>query len=405
MQLEEDNRGVNVVISDSTAYKREIRLFNAINHSSDSIIISDIDARIIEVNEATLRMHGVEDRDEVIGKDFFRFIVPEEQEEALESISNAVMGKGHVISREHTIVTRAGKRVPVDMSIALVKDKDNKLLGLVCILRDITERKKMKERERAHLEELERANKELDDYTYAVAHDLKTPLRATTSFSDLLLKEYSDKLDENGRNYLKRIRKASIRMAELIKDILIFSQFGKRGEKKEEVALNKLLEKIKSSIETDLKKKKVEIHICELPKINTLKEKMKQLFEELINNGLKFNESPNPRIWIKCEERKDHYIFSVKDNGIGIDEKHHDKIFKIFQRLHTVNEYPGTGAGLTMCKKIVESMGGTISLDSKLGKGSTFYFTHPNEKKDDSYTLRNKTHTNDPIQKIEDSLF
>ena len=364
---------MNVVISDSTAHEREIRLFNAINHSSDSIIISDIDARIIEVNEATLRMHGVEDREEIIGKDFFRFIATDEQEEALESISNAVMEKGYVKSEEHTIVTRAGIQVPVDMSIALVKDKGNKLLGLVCILRDITERA----RTRA---ELERSNRELDNYTYAISHDLKEPLRSIGLLSEFILEDYKELLDETGKNYVNQMIDASNRMTKLINDLLLLSRVGRIHTDTDEVGLNMLLNEIMIDLEAMIKDRGAKILVGKLPTIEIPVVWMKQLFTNLISNGMKFNESPTPLVEVECEERQNDYLFSVNDNGIGIEEQYQKQIFALFKRLHTQDEYPGTGAGLSICKKIVESIGGSIWVESRPGNGSTFFFTYPKKK-------------------------
>ena len=248
---------------------------------------------------------------------------------------------------------------------------------VIGVIRDITERKQKDEELKRLLAELEISNRELDDYTYAVSHDLKSPLRTIESFSSFLLEDHSDNLDDEGKEYLQRIQLATKRMNTLIQDLLLISRVGRLNKEIELVDLNEVINEIEYDMEITLNEKNGKIIYTKLPSIKTQKVWIKQIFSNLINNGLKFNESPNPKIWIKCEERKDHYIFSVKDNGIGIDEKHHDKIFRIFQRLHTVNEYPGTGAGLTMCKKIVESMGGNISLDSKLGKGSTFNITIP----------------------------
>jgi light-regulated signal transduction histidine kinase (bacteriophytochrome) len=245
------------------------------------------------------------------------------------------------------------------------------------ILRDTTEAKEHEEELMRINLELGRSNNDLDDYTYAVSHDLKAPLRTIESFSSFLLEDHSDNLDDEGKEYLQRMILATKRMNALIQDLLLISRVGRLHFEIELVDLNELISEIVDDVEIILNERNGEIIYTKLPSIKTQKVWIKQAFSNLISNGLKFNESPNPRISIKCEEGKDHYILSVKDNGIGIDEKHHDKIFKIFQRLHTVNEYPGTGAGLTMCKKIVESMGGNISLDSKLGKGSTFYITIP----------------------------
>ncbi len=230
------------------------------------------------------------------------------------------------------------------------------------------------------LEGLKRSNRELNEYTYVIAHDLRTPLRSATSFSEFLLNEYSDKLDETGRDYLKRIINASMRMAELIRDLLVFSKIAEEDEQEELVDLNRLLEEVKLDLEAQLMEKRVEIQIEELPEVKAPIIRMRQLFKELIGNGLKFNDSTTPKVEVGYEERRSHYVFKVKDNGIGIREEDQKRIFNLFQKLHTQKEYSGIGVGLAKCRRIVESMGGRIWVDSHPDAGSTFYFTYPKEK-------------------------
>jgi PAS domain S-box-containing protein len=231
-----------------------------------------------------------------------------------------------------------------------------------------------------NLKELERSNKELDDYTYVVSHDLKAPLRSITAFSDFILEDYLDKLDDQGQEYLNRIRDASLRMDSFIQDLLVLSRVGRKYTDWELVDLKELMETIKLDFEATLEEKNGKIFVEGLPTIMTQKVWMKQLFSNLISNGLKFNESQTPTIKIDYEKLAGHIQFNVTDNGIGIREEDQDKIFRLFERLHTKDEYEGTGAGLAICKKIVESLGGSIWVESKIGEGTTFRFTHPLQK-------------------------
>jgi light-regulated signal transduction histidine kinase (bacteriophytochrome) len=169
-------------------------------------------------------------------------------------------------------------------------------------------------------------------------------------------------------------------MNSLINDLLLISRVGRLHNESELVDLNNVISDIRDDMEVFLTEKKGEIIYSELPIMETQSVWIRQLFSNLINNGIKYNKSPDPKVWVEYEDKDDKFIFSIKDNGIGIAEEHHDKIFKIFQRLHAYNEYSGTGAGLTISKKIVESMGGTISLESEVGKGTTFYVTLPKNK-------------------------
>ncbi len=265
------------------------------------------------------------------------------------------------------------------------------LLVLVLRIRDyyrhlerlVEDRTQAEEALERSLEELERSNRELDDYTYVVSHDLRAPLRTINAFSGFVLDDYADMLDERGRDYLRRIIDASTRMDKLTCDLLVLSRVGRKYMDAALVDLNKLTEEIKLDFELQMVERGAEIIVGELPTVKTQRVWMRQLLTNLIRNGLKFNKSTPPRVEVACEEREDDYLFSVRDNGIGIDEKYYDRIFQKFQRLHTQEEYPGTGAGLAICKKIVKNFGGEIWVESQLGEGSTFYFTFPKGKMDE----------------------
>jgi len=258
---------------------------------------------------------------------------------------------------------------------------------MIGILRDITDSKRSEEDMKKIMGELERSNSELDDYTYAVSHDLKAPLRTIEAFGNFVLDDYSDKLDDEGREYVRRMGEASIRMKNLIDDLLLISRVGRKNTEITSIDFNGLLQEITNDLETTINERGAEIVVDDLPTLMTQRVWMRQLFSNLINNGIKFNKSKTPTIKVRCEEGEGELIFSVEDNGIGIEKKYHEQIFRIFQRLHTQEEYPGTGAGLTICKKIVDSFGGNMWLDSKPGKGTTFYFTYPKEAPTEDYSL------------------
>jgi light-regulated signal transduction histidine kinase (bacteriophytochrome) len=234
-----------------------------------------------------------------------------------------------------------------------------------------------KEKLKKSLEELGEINLELDEYTYIVSHDLRSPLRNIQTFIEFLSEETSSKLDDTEKEYMDRIILASKRMSKLIEDLLLLSRVNRKFLDIEVIDLKDIVNTIEADLETLITERRANIRCDELPEIKGHKVWMQQLFTNLINNGLKFNNSPTPEIEVGYEERYDYYLFHVSDNGIGIEEKYFEKIFKLFQRLHTQKEYPGTGAGLTICKKIVESYGGRIWVESKPGVGTTFYFTIP----------------------------
>lgn len=227
------------------------------------------------------------------------------------------------------------------------------------------------------LEEVERSNRELEDYAYVVSHDLKAPLRSISAFSSFLNEEYRVKLDEVGQEYLDRIINAADRMRALIQDLLVLSRVGRKYTEKERVDLNDVIEEIKIDLKAQLEEDRRQITAGKLPVIRVQKVWMSQVFRNLITNGLKFNKSPVPKVEIKSKERKEDYLFSIEDNGIGIRKEDQKKLFKLFRRLHTQDEYEGTGAGLTIVKKIVEINGGKIWLESEPDVGTTFNFTYP----------------------------
>ncbi|MBT4424860.1 GAF domain-containing protein [Candidatus Bathyarchaeota archaeon] len=226
-------------------------------------------------------------------------------------------------------------------------------------------------------EELERSNQDLESYTYVVSHDLKAPLRTIKSFGGFILEDDIEQLSLDSKEYLNRILNAATHMDELITDLLTLSRVGRKDTELGKVNLNEIVESIENDIIAILKEKNAVILKDDLPVIEGQATWLKQLFLNLITNGLKFNESPQPTIRIRVEQSEEIYQFIVNDNGIGISSEYFEKIFDLFERLHSNDQYEGTGAGLSICKRIVEGFGGRIWVESEAGVGSSFYFTIP----------------------------
>ncbi|AXY77870.1 HAMP domain-containing protein [Paraflavitalea soli] len=228
--------------------------------------------------------------------------------------------------------------------------------------------------------ELERKNKELEQFAYVASHDLQEPLRTTTGFVEALRKQYKGMLDEHADRYLDYIAQSSDRMKILIKDLLDYSRIG-REKQFVPVNCNVMLAEVLSDLDTVIGESQAAIKVGELPVVNAFPTELKLLFQNLISNSIKFRRrGVAPLISIDVQSRNGYWKFSVQDNGIGIDPSHHDRIFIIFQRLHNRSDYEGSGIGLAHCKKIVELHGGEIWVESTPGKGSTFFFTiaeHP----------------------------
>ncbi|RJQ50318.1 MAG: PAS domain-containing sensor histidine kinase [Nitrospiraceae bacterium] len=242
---------------------------------------------------------------------------------------------------------------------------------------DITERKKAEEERGRLLEALKISNTELEQFAYIASHDLLEPLRMVTSYLDIISKRYRDKLDKDAGEFIDYAAEGAVHMKALLNDLLMYSRVGSKGKPFELTDLNISLRSAISNLKKPFEESGAQITCGNLPGLYADETQMVQLFQNLIGNAIKFRGNEAPRINVSSELKDNEWIIKVSDNGIGIDPKFFDKIFLIFQRLHTKEQYPGTGIGLSICKKIVERHGGRIWVESEAGKGATFYFTIP----------------------------
>ncbi len=254
---------------------------------------------------------------------------------------------------------------------------DDEVRKVVSAINDITWRKKIESTLYTSLDELERVNTDLNSFTHIVSHDLKAPLMTIESFSSFLLEDYFDQMDVTSREYVETIINASNRMRALIDNLLTLSRVGRIDTDYTQVDVSEVFEEVLLDLTPQIEMKHATVDAHDMPIIITQRTWLKQILQNLIGNGLKFNEAHRPRVNVSCETIEDGYTFRVRDNGIGIPEKEFKHLFKLFQRLQHTKDYPGTGAGLSICKKIVESMGGSITVESEEGYGSTFIFSIP----------------------------
>ncbi len=243
--------------------------------------------------------------------------------------------------------------------------------ALISVLRDTYKL----EREKAV--ELARSNADLKAFAHVVSHDLKEPLRIITGFLALLEKRYKDKLDKNGMEYIKFTVDSAKRMDELIKDILEYSQVGTKDKEFKRVDCSLVLSKAIFNLQVAIQESGAVVTHDNLPTVMADSALLTSLFQNLLGNAIKFHGAEAPKVYISAERKEAAWVFSVSDNGIGIDPQFQEQIFTAFRRLHTRDEYPGSGVGLATCKKIVEYHGGRIWVKSETGTGSTFYFTIP----------------------------
>ena len=251
-----------------------------------------------------------------------------------------------------------------------------KLLNTVEKLEEeIEERKRMELKIKNYSRVLELSNKELESFAYVASHDLQEPLRAVSGFLELVEKQYKNKLDEKGKDFIHRAVSSAKRMQEMINDLLTYSRITTSGQSFELYSLEKILDRVLTNMSPTIERKNAVVTRDPLPELTCDESQIHRLFQNLISNAIKFCDQPQQLIHISAEEQKNHWLLSVKDNGIGIDPSYHETIFKIFQRLHSKDKYPGTGIGLAICQKIVERHEGKIWVESNPGKGSTFFFT------------------------------
>jgi chemotaxis family two-component system sensor kinase Cph1 len=228
----------------------------------------------------------------------------------------------------------------------------------------------------ARTSELERSNRELDQFAAVTSHDLKEPLQTVTVFAGLLNRDYRDQLDESGRTFLDSILASTDRMRTLIRDLLEFSRVGHGDLQCEEVPAEELIERARDNLAGRIAERGATVTIEELPTVEVDANQLCQVFQNLLSNALKFSDDEAPQVHVSATLAERDWQFAVRDNGIGIDPAQAERIFKPFARLGAAKE--GSGIGLAICQKIVEHHGGRIWVDSVPGVGSTFYFTIPN---------------------------
>lgn len=347
-----------------------------INAALDAIICIDTNGAITEWNPQAEKIFGWT-FEEVKGQHLTDTIIPEKyRDRHRQGIQQYLQtGEGPVLNQlvEITALRRNGREFPVELTIIPIQQQGS--VFFCAFLRDITERKMAEAQQLQYAKALEQKNIELEQFAYVASHDLREPLRTTSSFIDLLHKQYEGRLDERADKYLFFITEAINRMQVLIDDLLHYSRIG-RKRILTSINCNELLQEVQADLDQTIREQQASITAAPLPVLNGYDTELKLLFQNLISNSIKFRKKEvPPQIQVSATATEEGWTFLFRDNGIGIDERHYERIFIPFQRLHTRHEYEGSGIGLAHCKKIVELHGGKIWVESKPGEGSTFYFT------------------------------
>ena len=244
-------------------------------------------------------------------------------------------------------------------------------------VRRAIEEKELRDENRRTHEELTRSNRDLEQFAYVASHDLQEPLRMVATYTQLLAERYQGKLDENADKYIRYALDGALRMQTLVKDLLAFSRVGRRQTAPQDTDCNLVVRSVMANLQAVIQESGARISCADLPVLLADHTELVQLFQNLVGNAIKFRRCEPPQVRITAEKKKREWLLSVEDNGIGIAPQHADDVFVIFKRLHTREEYPGSGIGLAICKKIVEQNHGRIWVESQSGQGSTFRFTWP----------------------------
>jgi len=328
--------------------------------SPDGVLVAEIQGIILQVNPRAAEILEFDSPQELIGSNVIELYVrPEDRAVLLAQVAQQPRLEGW----RGEFRTRRGKRIIVISSSRLIDYE-----GQTCVLsvfRDVTDRARLQQ--------------EMQDFAYSASHDLQAPLRTFEGYARWLLEDYGDVLDDTGRQLCEEIIDDALHMKKILDGLLEYSRIGRLHTQAVAVDVRKVLDRVLHDLQIEITDTGAAIHVPEsLPTVFYPEVRLTQIFSNLLSNALKFIAAgTTPEITIGCTEQPRYYRFTVRDNGIGIAPEHAERIFEIFKRLHTREEYPGTGAGLTIVKKIVESHGGQIGVESVPGEGSTFWFTIP----------------------------
>jgi PAS domain S-box-containing protein len=327
------------------------------------------DGRIASWNPGAERMKGYR-AEEIIGQPVARFYTAEDTASGVPAHNLAqAAAEGHY-QAEGWRVRKDGSRFWADIMINAVRDDAGRLQGFAKVTRDISERKRIED-------DLRRSNEDLERFAYVASHDLQEPLRMVGSFVQLLAKRYQGKLDADADEFIGYALDGALRMQRLIEDLLAYSRVGTRGAALVSTDANAVLGRVIATLTLAIEEAGASVTSDRLPNIPADPGQLEHVFLNLVSNALKFRGAEPPRVHVSAARTNGEWRFSVQDHGIGLERQYFERIFVIFQRLHGRTDYPGTGIGLAIAKKIVERHGGRIWVESEPGRGATFFFTLP----------------------------
>ena len=336
------------------------------------------DKTLTFVNEAYCRYFG-KNQEEFIGRSFVS-LIPEHHLEEIKKNIATLNWENPVQTHEHSVILPTGEKRWQEWTNRALFDDERRIVEFQSVGRDVTERKKAEEDLKHLADELKRSNRDLQQFAYLAAHDLQAPLHVADGYMRLLERRYKDSLDKNVNEFISGAIDSLKDMSTLIRDLLTYSRVGSIDIHPELVECSSILDKAISSLQTSVEESGAVITYDELPTLMADPSQLNRLFQNLLENAIKYRGDETPAIHVSAARTGNKWILSVKDNGIGMEPVQTEKIFEMFQRLHGKGKYPGTGIGLAICKRIVERQGGRIWVESEPGKGSIFCFTIPDRR-------------------------
>ncbi|SDJ38902.1 sensor histidine kinase [Natronorubrum texcoconense] len=333
----------------------------------DGIYVLDEEYRFAVVNEAYVEMTGYP-RETLLGSHCSLVVGDEVSAEAAERSLETVDGQ-EAATIEAEILRGNGDRLPAESRFTALTSDAGEYEGTIGVVRDVTDRKA---RERA----LRESNERLEQFAYAASHDLQEPLRMVSSYLQLLERRYGDELGADGREFVEFAVDGAERMSDMIEGLLQYARVETQGDSFESVELDALFDDVLDDLAIQIDERGAEITVSSLPRVDGDADQLRQVFQNLLCNAITYG-GERPRVAITAEADGPKRVIAVRDDGIGIDPAHHDRIFEVFRRLHGPDEYDGTGIGLALCQRVVDRHGGEIWVDSAPDEGSTFFVALP----------------------------
>ena len=377
--------GVTIDVTEGRRAEEARRLLAAIVESSDDAIIGkDLEGRIVSWNRGAERMLGYS-AEEMIGHTVDPLLAPDRHGEEVEVIEK--VRRGEIAHYETQRIRKDGTPIHISLTVSPIRDERGQIIGASSISRDITRRRlteeenarlreELEQRVRDRTTELESANREMEAFTYSVAHDLRAPLRHMDAFANVLKSDFSGALDATAVRYIDKIVSSSQNMGRLVDDLLNLARVGRQELKKQLTSLNEVLDQVLEELKEETRGRDIKWQINQLPRVQCDPGLIRQVFANLLSNAVKYSrQRARAVIEVGSFEKDGGKVIFVRDNGVGFNMKYANKLFGVFQRLHRPEDFEGTGVGLAIVERIIRKHGGRIWVEAEVDKGATFFFT------------------------------